>query len=51
MVLVDCKKCNGTGRYTYKTRTGMRTRICNQCSSGKVDIFYVEVRSNVPKQV
>lgn len=44
MVWVDCKKCGGTGHYKYQTKTGMRTRICNRCTNGKIDIFYVEVR-------
>ena len=41
MVWVDCKKCNGTGIFTYQTKNGIRTRICNKCSNGKVDIIYV----------
>lgn len=43
MVWVDCKKCGGTGKYHYQTTTGMRTRICNRCSNGKIDIIYIPV--------
>jgi hypothetical protein len=44
MVWVDCKKCGGTGKYHYQTKTGMRTRICNECSNGKIDIIYIPVK-------
>ena len=43
-MLVDCKKCDGTGKFRYMTKTGERKRICNRCTNGKVDIFYVAVK-------
>lgn len=46
MTLVDCKKCNGTGYYSYETKTGPRVRICNRCSHGKIDIIYKTVIKN-----
>lgn len=44
MTLLDCKKCNGTGLYSYETKIGPRVRICNKCSNGKVDIVYKVVK-------
>jgi len=52
MVLLDCKRCNGTGIYTYHTKSGFRNRTCKIChGNGKVDIVYKEIRHEKTEQV
>jgi DnaJ-class molecular chaperone len=41
MPITECKKCKGTGIYSYETKTGLKTRTCKVCKGrGTIEIVY-----------